>query len=84
MFKFESMIGNIMRTIVAKTNSCMRAITALKAGGGFGIRRDTIDVARFVMPFERARYGRYSGLLRARPDATKLYLKVLCDKHKCR
>ena len=73
-----------MRTIVAKADSCMRAITAFEAGGGIEIRMDAIDVARFVMPLKRARYGCYSGLLRTRSDATKLHLKVLCNKHEHR
>jgi hypothetical protein len=82
--RFESMIGNRMRTIVAQANSCMRAITAFEAGEGIEIRVDAIDVTRFVEPLKRARYGCYTGLLRTISDATKLHLKVLCDKHKRR
>jgi hypothetical protein len=62
----------------------MRAITAFEAGEGIGIRMDAIDVARFVVPLKRARYGRYAGLLRTRSNAKKLHLKVLCNKHKRR
>jgi hypothetical protein len=78
------MIRKRMRTIVAKANSCMRAITAFEARGGVEVRMDAIDVARFVIPLKGARYGHYSGLLRTRSDVTKLYLKVLCNKHKRR
>ena len=72
-----------MQTIVAKTNSCMRAVTALKPRRGIEIRRAIIHIARFLGFRERARYGRYFGLLRTRPDATELYLKVLCNEYKC-
>lgn len=63
-----------MRTIVTKTNSCMRATTAVER---IEIRRDTIWVPKFIRLFERARRNHYFGLLRARSNATELYLKVL-------
>jgi len=72
-----------MQTVVAKTNSCVRAITALKPRRGVEIRRATIHIARFFVFLERARYGRYFGLLRTGPDATELHLKVLCNEYKC-
>lgn len=81
-FKFEYRKESVVRTIIAKTNSCMRAITALNPRSGIEIRRATVHITRFVVFLERARYGRYLGLLRTGPDATELYLKVLCNEYK--
>jgi hypothetical protein len=74
--KFEFGIEKIMRTIITKTNSCMRATTAVER---IEVRRDIIWVPRFVRFFERAGCNHNFGLLGGRSDATKLYLEVLRD-----
>ena len=76
--KFEFGIEKTMRTIITKTNSRMRATTAVER---LEIRRDNIWVPRFIGFFERAGCDHYFGLLGDSSNATELYLKVLCDKY---